>query len=197
MIVPMYFAVGGIIVMNAAWFFLKESWNLIHSSFHYGKYNFLSNNSEYIHHHHHHHVVPPARISLTFSRHFSQSFIDFGRSSGLHPVSSRSCYMYVRAGRPDFAWPYAGVHRSISLMSSSLLLQLCPACLVRLTCIVFVMGGKWPYSWCLVGRCHPDLFKNVESNIEQEYTQTYPPTHVRICLWGCLGVYLSRQYFIF
>ena len=43
-------------------------------------------------------------------------------------------------------------------MSSSLLLQQCPACLVRLTCIVFVMGGKWPYSWCLVGCCRQDLF---------------------------------------
>ena len=48
-------------------------------------------------------------------------------------------------------------------MSSSLLLQLCPACLVRLTCIVFVMGGKWPYSWCLVGCCRQDLF-NLYSN---------------------------------
>ena len=35
-------------------------------------------------HHHHHHVVPPAWISLTLSRHFSLSFIAFGRSSGLH-----------------------------------------------------------------------------------------------------------------
>ena len=27
-------------------------------------------------------------------------------------------------------------------------------CLVRLTWIVFVMGGRWPYSWCLVaGHC--------------------------------------------
>ena len=49
-------------------------------------------------------------------------------------------------------------------MSSSLLLQKCPACLVRLTCIVFVMGGKWPYSWCLVGCCHQDLF-NIALNI--------------------------------
>ena len=98
--------------------------------------------------HHHHHVVPPARISLTISRHFSLSFIAFSRSSGLHPVSSHSCCMYVRAGRPAFAWPYAGVHKSTSLMSSSLLLQQCPACLVRLTCIAFVMGGNWPYSWC-------------------------------------------------
>ena len=42
--------------------------------------------------------------------------------------------MYVRAGRPAFARPCVGVHksRSTSLMSSSLLLQQCPACLVRL-----------------------------------------------------------------
>ena len=51
--------------------------------------------------------------------------------------------MYVRAGRPAFAWPYAGVHRSTSLISSSLLLQQCPAYLVRLTCIDFVTGGMW------------------------------------------------------
>ena len=115
-------------------------------------------------HHHHHHVVPPARISQTLSHHFSQSFIALGRSSGLHPVSSHSWCMYVRAGRPAFAWQYAGVHRSTSLMSSSLLLQQCPACLVRLTCIVFVLGGEWPYSWCLVGCCCQDLF-NIALNI--------------------------------
>ena len=39
-----------------------------------------------------------------------------------------------------------------------------PTCLVRLTCIVFVMGGKCPYSWCLVGCCHQDLF-NTALNI--------------------------------
>ena len=105
----------------------------------------------HIYHHHHHHVMPQARISLTLSRHSSLSFIASGRSSGLHPVSSHSCWMYVRAGRPAFAWPYVGVYRSTSLMSSSLLLQQYPACLVRLTCIVFVMGGRWPYSWCLEG----------------------------------------------
>ena len=47
-------------------------------------------------------------------------------------------WIYVRAGRPAFARPYVGVHKSTSLMSSSLLLQQCPACLVRLTWIVFV-----------------------------------------------------------
>ena len=116
------------------------------------------------HHHHHHHVVRPARISLTLSPHFSLSFIASGRSSGLHPVSSHSCCMYVRAGRPAFDWPYAGVHRSTSLTSSSLLLQQCPACLVRLAWIVFVIGGRWPYSWWLVGCCCQDLF-NIALNI--------------------------------
>ena len=114
--------------------------------------------------HHHHHVVSLARISLTLSHHFSLSFIASGRSSGLHPVSSHSCCMYVLAGRPAFAWPYVGVHWSTSLMSSSLLPQQYPACLVRLTWIVFVMGGRLPYSWCFVGCCHQDLF-NIALNI--------------------------------
>ena len=70
------------------------------------------------------------------------SFITSSRSSGLHPVSSHSCCMYVQAGRPALARPYVGVHRSASLMSSSLLPQQCPACLVRLTWIDFVMGGR-------------------------------------------------------
>ena len=55
------------------------------------------------------------------------------------------------------------VHRCPSLISSSLLLQQCPACLVRLTWIVFVMGGRWPYSWCFVGCCLQDLFNIARS----------------------------------
>ena len=102
--------------------------------------------------------MPLARISLTLSRHFSLSLIASGRSSGLHPVSSHSCCMYVLAGRPAFARTYVGVHRSTSLMSSSPLLQQCPECQVRLTCIVFVMGGRWPYSWSFVGCCCQNLF---------------------------------------
>ena len=82
------------------------------------------------------------RAALTLSLHVSLSFIAFGRSWGLHPVSPQSC-MYVRAGRPAFDWPYAGVHRSTSLTSSSLLLQQCPVCLVRLAWIVFVIGGRY------------------------------------------------------
>ena len=109
---------------------------------------------------HHHHIVLAARISLTLSRHSSLSFIALGRSSGQQPVSSHSCWMYVRAGRPAFARPCVGIHKSTSLMSSSLLLQQCPACLVRLTWIVFVIGGRWPYSWCLVGVLLPGLVQD-------------------------------------
>ena len=115
------------------------------------------------HHHHHHHIVLAAGISLTLSRHSSRSFIALGRSSGQQPVSSHSCWMYVRAGRPAFVRPCVGIHKSTSLMSSSLLLQQCPACLVRLTWIVFVIGGRWPYSWCLVGCCCHDLFRIARS----------------------------------
>ena len=46
-------------------------------------------------------------------------------------------------------------------MSSSLLLQ---QCLVRLTWIVFVMGGRWPYSCWFVGCFLHDLF-NIASSI--------------------------------
>ena len=106
---------------------------------------FIENTSPIFHHHHH--IVLAARISLTLFRHSSLSFIALGRSSGQQPVSSHSCWMYVRAGRPAFARPCVGIHKSTSLMSSSLLLQQCPACLVRLTWIVFVIGGRWPYSF--------------------------------------------------
>ena len=118
----------------------------------------------YIYIYHHHHAEPQARISLTLSRHFSRSCIASSRSSGLHPASLQSCCMYVQAGCLAFLRPYVGVHRSTSLMSSSLLLQQFPACLVCLTWIVFVMGTRWPYSWCLVGCCRQDLF-NIAHNI--------------------------------
>ena len=123
--------------------------------------NEILNRNLYIYHHHH--IALVARISLTLSRHSSLSFIALGRSSGQQPVSSHSCWMYIRAGRPAFARPCVGIHKSTSLMSSSLLLQQCPACLARPTWIVFVIGGRWPYSWCLVGCCCQDLFRIARS----------------------------------
>ena len=109
-------------------------------------------------HHHHHHVPPPAQISLTLSRHRSLSSIAPGRSSSVHPVSPLSCCILVLGGLTVFAHPCGGVHRSMSLMSLSPLLQQCPACLVGLTLIIFVMRGRWPYSCCFVGCGLQDLF---------------------------------------
>ena len=110
--------------------------------------------------HHHHHITLLARISLTLSRYSSLSFIALGSSSGRHPVSSHSCWMYVCAGRPAFARPCVGVHKSTYLMSSSLLLQQCLACLVRPTWIVFVIGGRWPYTWLSCGVLSPGLVQD-------------------------------------
>ena len=132
------------------------------------------------HHHHHHHVVLVAPISLTLSRHFSLSFIASRRSSGQHPISSHSCWMYVCAGRPAFAQPCVGVHKSTSLMSSSLLLQQCPACLVHLTWRVFVIGGRWPYSWCLVGCCHQLLWSIWNKHSFKNYQKKFVGLKMKI-----------------
>ena len=50
-------------------------------------------------------------------------------------------------------------------MNSSLLLQQCPACLVRLTWIVFVMGGRWPYSCCFVGVASRTSIDKIKENV--------------------------------
>ena len=120
---------------------------------------------------HHHHVALSARIFLTLFRHPSQSSSAFGRSSVLHPVPAQSCCMYVRAGRPAFARPCKGFHRSTSLTSSSLLLQQCPVCLVRLTLIVFVTGGRWTY--CFVGCYLQDLFNIARSILVKLHLHTF------------------------
>ena len=52
--------------------------------------------------------------------------------------------MYVRAGRPAFARPYVGVHRSTSLMSSSLLLQQCANYLYYIE-----IFDKWNYYYLM------------------------------------------------
>ena len=59
------------------------------------------------------------------------SSIAFGRSSTLHPVSTQNWCMYVFADRPTL---------KKSLMSPSIFLQRRPACLLRLTRVVFSDG---------------------------------------------------------
>ena len=116
---------------------------------HHHHYHFLSFPPLFISSdHHHHHVAPPAQIFLTVTRNPFLSSIAPGRFSRLHPVSAQRCCLQVPAGRPAFVRPCEGFHSSMSLMSSFPLLQQCPACLVRLTWIVFMMGGWWPYKSC-------------------------------------------------
>ena len=106
-------------------------------------------------------------ISMTISRQPSLSFIVPERSYAQHPVSSHSWSMWVLGGRPTLACSCVGFYRRTSLMSSSLFLQQCPACLVRITHMVYKMGGKWPYSSFLVGCCFHDLFKTACSILVQ------------------------------
>ena len=63
----------------------------------------------------------------------------------------------VSSWLPCFCLAIWGVHRRTLLMRSSLLLQQCPACLVRLTLIVFLMGYRWLHSCCFVRCCLLDL----------------------------------------
>ena len=112
-------------------------------------------------------------------------------SLGLHPVSSQSCCKYVRAGCPAFARSYVGVHRSTPLMSSSLLLQHCPAWLISLTWIVLVMGGKWPYSWCFVGCCRQHLF-NISRSFLCNCRLAFPPA-VLLASKKCIHTAVSTR----
>ena len=54
------------------------------------------------------------------------------------------------AGRPTISRPCEVVYRSTSLISLSLLLQQCSIWSVRLTWIVFQMGGRWPVTYIYI-----------------------------------------------
>ena len=74
-------------------------------------------------------------------------------------------------------------------MSSSLLLQQCTEYLVRLTWIVFVMGGRWPYSCCFVGCCLQDLF-NIALRI-LVCRQAFSDFHMTDRLWTAVHAFAS------
>ena len=86
---------------------------------------------------------------------FYRSLLPVGLQGYIYPVSTQSCCIYILASRPAFARPCEGIHRRMSLLNSSLLLQQWSACLVRL---LFVMGSKWSYNCCFVRCCLQELF---------------------------------------
>ena len=112
-------------------------------------------------------VTQLARISLILSCHSSLSSITPGKSCRLYPVSIQSCCRFVLLGRPTLARPCEEVYRGTFLISSSLLLQQCPACLVSLTCMILKIGGRFPYNCCSVGCCFQDLFSITRSILVQ------------------------------
>ena len=91
--------------------------------------------------------------SLTLSCHPSLSSITRGRSSRLHLVFAQSWYMKATTDQPTLAHLFVGVHKRTLLMSLSLLLKQCSACLILLTWMVYEMEGKWLCSCCFVECC--------------------------------------------
>ena len=65
-------------------------------------------------------------------------------------------------------------------MSSSLLLQQYPACLVRLTRMVCEIGDRWPYSCFLVGCYFHDLFRITRNILVQLPSSLFSRRLVRV-----------------
>ena len=86
------------------------------------------------------------------------------------------------------ACPSEEVHWRMSRMNSSLLLQQCPACLVRHIWIVLEMGVRWPYCCCFVGCCFRDLFNIVRSILVQ-----FPASFFSLCFVSVHIVNLSSD----
>ena len=88
--------------------------------------------------------------SLTLSRYLWLLLIARGKSSSLCPVSAQSWYIQVFVRWTELSCPCVRVHKRTLLMNFSLFL-LYAAFLVRHIRIVWEMGGKWSYSYCLLG----------------------------------------------
>ena len=131
-----------------------------------------------------------AWILLTLSPYSSLSSIAPSRSSKLHPVFAQRYYREVLAGRPTLARLCEGIGRRTSLMSSSLLLHQCPACLVHLILKVLEMGGRWSYSCCFMGCCFQDLSCIVRSNLMQLLSSFFFIRFVRVIINIYIYIYI-------
>ena len=137
-----------------------------------------------------------AWISLTLSHHSSLSSIVYGRSSRLHPVSVQNCCRYV-LDQLTLACPCKGIHKRLSLMSLSLLLQQCSACLVCFIWMVLEIGGRRPYNCCFVACCFQDLF-NIACSILVWFLSSFFSMHfVCIHIKELIQSLLGRNHILF
>ena len=75
------------------------------------------------------------------------------------------------------------VQRRTSHLSSSLLLQQCPMCFVRLTWIVCEMGGSWLNSCCFVEYCFQDFWKQFAPSLYSSHLDFSPSALFKS--WWC------------
>ena len=97
-------------------------------------------------------------LSLPFFLYLSLSSLTSTMPFKLHPISAPSRYRYDLSGQPILARSRVAVHRRTSFMSSSLVLQQCHECLVRLIWMILEIGGELPYSYCFVCCCFRKFF---------------------------------------
>ena len=131
----------------------------------------------------------------TFSRHLSLLSIASCWFSKSHPVSAQKCCRKILVGRTTLAYPFKGVHRRRSLISSSLILRQYQQCLVRLFGVVLVMGDRWPYSCSFVGCCFENLFNIALSILAQFPSSFFSLYAVLASLWCPHIVDLTRTLF--
>ena len=123
--------------------------------------------------HYHHQVAQLARISQTLSCLLS---IAPGRSR-LHPASVQCLWRYVLFDQSTLARPCERFHGRSSFMSSSLSLQQCLACHVRLIWMVLEIG--------VCGNTTV-VFRDVPFRIFLAYIYIYIYIYVCVCVCVCV-----------
>ena len=110
----------------------------------------------YVHIHSYIQVINHHQSMQTVSLTFSLVIHPYHPSLLVSPLDSiqylhRADECKVFAGHVRLVCPWVGIHWRMLLISLSLLLHQCPACLVHLTLMVCEIGGKWHYRCCFYG----------------------------------------------
>ena len=96
--------------------------------------------------------VPKNSMRLIFKDRFWFSYTSSSYANGFEFPDSLSLSRHPSL---FFIVPFRSSVRTVLMHIS-----LCSACIFRLTWIVCVMGGWWPYSYCFVGCCFPNLLRS-------------------------------------